>query len=352
MDNNKKKYICDNGDVIEENKTRVEERIETYDVKGESVTVPVKARVCPTCSADVSDESLDDLALQTAFDVYRRNHKIVFPTEIRAMRESYGLSQRALSGLLDWGAITIQRYEAGSLPDEAHNQVLRLIQDPFNMAKIVEEKRGQQPEWSYQNRLARLVALLSEKAPEKVAQVLNQSSQRPSGIYTGYVDFHAESLMEMMVFFANKARGVLKTKLNKLLWYSDFLHYKHHARSISGAAYAHYPYGPVPENYGLFLASLCATNTLTLNEVDFGINRQGEPMLGEEISASREPQLEEFPQSAIVVLQAVHKYFAPLNSKNISDLSHQEDGYKETGDRELISYAFAERLKVDPLARK
>lgn len=167
-----KNYICDNGDVVEATKTRIEERIETYNVKGDTVKVPALIRLCPSCNAEVSDETLDDLALQTAFDVYRRNHKIVFPAEIRAMRESYGLSQRALSGLLDWGPITIQRYEAGSLPDEAHNQVLRLIQDPFNMARIVEEKRDKQPEWIYQKRVARLVGLLNERAPDKVAQVL------------------------------------------------------------------------------------------------------------------------------------------------------------------------------------
>jgi putative zinc finger/helix-turn-helix YgiT family protein len=351
-DVNMAKYVCDNCNVIEAANTRVEERTETYNVKGESITVPAKVRVCKTCGKDIFDESLDDLTLQAAYDVYRRKHKIISPSEIRALRELYGLSQRALGAVLDWGPITIHRYEAGSLPDESHNQVLRLLQDPFNMVRVFKENPDALDSDAYKKILDRLGTILSEKAPVKVAEVLGQSSRQKASVFTGFIDFDPDTLMEMMVFFAFRPGGVLKTKLNKLLWYADFLHYKHHTRSISGAAYSHYQLGPVPQNYETFLTALCANDALVVEEEDLGIDKEGETIVGLRVSANRKPQLSDIPQTASFVLEEVHKHFANMSSKRISNLSHKEEGYIATAHRQLISYVYADVLKVDPIARR
>ena len=39
------------------------------------------------------------------------------------------------------------------------------------------------------------------------------------------------------------------TKLAKLMFYADFLHYREHTTSITGLAYAHAPQGPIPDRY-------------------------------------------------------------------------------------------------------
>jgi putative zinc finger/helix-turn-helix YgiT family protein len=345
-----KQYICDNGDLVEENKTTIVERSETYSVKGEPVRVRAKVRICPTCGKDISDEVLDDVALQSAYDVYRRKHNIIFPAEIRALRELYGISQRGLGTVLDWGPITIHRYETGSLPDESHNQVLRFLQDPYNMAKIINANPGAFDDQTYLKISERLVGILTEKAPAKVAEVLGQSSQKKASIFTGFVDFQPEMLMEMIMFFAHRAGGVLKTKLNKLLWYADFVHYKHHTLSISGAAYSHHRYGPVPQNYESFLTALCASDALLVDEIDLGVNADGEVMMGILLSPARDPQLADFGSTAKRVLEDVHAYFAPMGSKKISNLSHKEDGYIATSYKQLISYEYADKIKVDPVA--
>lgn len=346
-----KKYICDTCYLIEESKTRIVERPETYEVKGEPITVLARVRVCGACNQEVSDETLDDATLQAAYDVYRRKHKIIFPSEIRAMRDLYGLSQRGLGAVLDWGPITIHRYETGSLPDESHNQVLRFVQDPYNMAKIIRDNPGAFDRETYRKIINRLFAILSDNAPKKVAEVLGQSCQRKASVFTGFLDFQPETLMEMMVFFAHKAGGVLKTKLNKLLWYADFVHYKHNTLSISGAAYCHFQYGPVPENYESFLNALCANDALVIDEMDLGKTKDGEVMVGQWLIATREPQLIDLSLSASKVLDEVHNYFAPMGSKKISNLSHKEEGYLETKYKQLISYEYADRLKVDPIAK-
>ena len=82
--------------------TRIEKRTETYPVKGEDTTVLANVRVCGRCGKGVYDRALDSENLQTAYDLYRLNHHIISPAEIRSMRESYGLSQRSLGALLGW----------------------------------------------------------------------------------------------------------------------------------------------------------------------------------------------------------------------------------------------------------
>lgn len=57
--------------------------------------------------------------------------------------------------------------------------------------------------------------------------------------------------MRMVLFFAHESSELLKTKLMKLLNYSDMIFYKENGISMSGLKYAHLPYGPVPEHFYL-----------------------------------------------------------------------------------------------------
>jgi DNA-binding transcriptional regulator YiaG len=67
------------------------------------------------------------------------------PAEIVSLRETYGLTQRGLSNLLGMGEVTIHRYENGSIPDEANNQLLQMLQDPWNMQRLLKERGSQLP---------------------------------------------------------------------------------------------------------------------------------------------------------------------------------------------------------------
>lgn len=125
--------------------SHVEQREETWPVKGEPVAVSIAVRVCDHCGARVFDRELDDAAFAQAFDAYRRKHNVISPAEIVRLREKYGLTQRGLAALLGMGEITIHRYEKGSLPDDAHNTLLRLLEDPRTMETIFEMHSARLP---------------------------------------------------------------------------------------------------------------------------------------------------------------------------------------------------------------
>src|SRR3982750_3214546 len=85
---------------------------------------------------------------------------------------------------------------------------------------------------------------------------LREAMEAESNVFTGFRPFSMDKLGAMALYIAEKGKDIYKTKLNKLLFYSDFINFYLHGRSISGAKYIHVPFGPVPEQYGRVLAEL------------------------------------------------------------------------------------------------
>lgn len=131
-----KRAFCPECDASRE--VTVTERKETYPVRGEDITVTANVAVCTTCESDVWDNELDEGNINHAYDVYRQIHKVPTALDIKALRNKYGLSQRAFARLLGWGEATVARYEAGSLPDLGQSMVLRLIDDPKVFGRYLE----------------------------------------------------------------------------------------------------------------------------------------------------------------------------------------------------------------------
>lgn len=143
--------------------TRVDSRKETFKVRGENTTIQSSVLVCEECKQDIFDDELDGKNIELVYNEYRKKHKLLFPSEISEIREKYGLSQRALSRFLEWGEVTINRYETGALQDKVHDQVLRLVSDPKNMYKLYENQKD----------------LLSIKESEKLEQRLDSLLKYP-----------------------------------------------------------------------------------------------------------------------------------------------------------------------------
>lgn len=327
--------------------TIIKPRLQTFPVKGEKTTVTSLIRFCTKCGTDIYDKELDSEALAKAYYQYRTKHNIVSPADIRRLRETYGLTQRGLSALLGYGEITVHRYENGSIPDEVHNQLFRLIGDPLNLQRILDERHhllNPRTERKLRNRVA---ALIADDAPKKMRDIMAiVAKNREAGPHTGFKRYSPEALMEMMVFFAAKGSGIFKTKLNKLLWYSDFLHFHRESVSISGAKYVHLTYGPVPDNYDFCLSLLTQDQTLIREEVLVGPDT-----VREELIATRSYDPEVFSASAIETMEAVLNKLGKHTSKVLSDLSHKEKGYLETRDGQPISYEYADCLNVKFLSK-
>lgn len=315
--------------------TKIITRREIFNVCGEDIEVDAQVMVCAECGEELFNEELDSATLINAYNEYRRRHKLLLPEEIRKIREQYGLSQRSFAKLLNWGDKTIRRYENGAVQDRAHNSLLLFLREPENMRTYLTE-----------NEVA-----LDEKQVAKLLDTVDKLEQdtysRDGRLYfdsffsripceeNGFKGFDYEKLCAMVLFFAHKSAGLLKTKLMKLLNYSDMIFYKENGISISGLKYAHLPYGPVPDNFDMILGKMAADHIAHIE-----VSYDGAYEYHQVVPECDVPE-GVLSDEEIEVLTRIYEKFKNFGSAEISNYSHKETGYKATKTGQIISYAYA-----------
>jgi putative zinc finger/helix-turn-helix YgiT family protein len=121
------------------------ELAETINIRGEEITVPSRQFYCP--AGNHYFESLEDgeEKIQHAYREYRNRKGLLQPEEIKALRKKYNLSQRDLAQFLDFGEITIQRYESGAIQNGSHNDSMVSIQEVDTYKVIFKRKKNNLP---------------------------------------------------------------------------------------------------------------------------------------------------------------------------------------------------------------
>jgi hypothetical protein len=157
----------------------------------------------------------------------------------------------------------------------------------------------------------------------------------------GFKAFDYDKFCAMVLFFAYKSSELLKTKLMKLLNYSDMIYYKENGISISGARYAHLPYGPVPENFDILFGTMAADHIAHIEVVyDNGYEKH-------QVIPECDIQEGILSASELGVLERIYEKFADFGSVDISNYSHKEKGYSSTKKGEIISYAYAKDIQLN-----
>lgn len=322
--------------------TKVITKKEAYDVCGESIEVDAQVLVCAYCGEEFYCEELDNETLVRAYNEFRRRHKLLLPEEIKKIREQYDLSQRSFAKLLNWGDKTICRYENGSIQDKAHNSLLLFLREPENMRIYLTENEVALSTRQL-NKLLETVDRIEQNAEYRSSnrRFFNVFFSQMPCEENGFRAFDYDKLCAMVLFFANKSSELLKTKLMKLLNYSDMIFYKENGISISGVRYAHLPYGPVPENFDLLLGTMEADHIAHI-EVFYDNGYEKHQVIPEEDMPPGVLSDEE-----LAVMERIYDKFASFGSVEISNYSHKEKGYIATKKGEIISYSYAKEIELN-----
>ncbi len=320
---------------------RIEEHTESLPVRGEPTEVDAKVGICPECGADMSIEELDDATLVAAFNAYRKKHGLMTPEHMRRLRERYGLGVRAFSLLLGWGEITLHRYESGSLQDAAHEAALRMAEEPANI-RVYLQANGHKLTPRQRAQLEAHLEALAEGERAACSPTLQDRfiAREEQDAYGGWMPLRLSKLREMILYFAG-VPDMYETKLNKLLFYADFVHYKQHRVSISGSPYLAFQHGPVPQHYPWIEADLIEGEDLTVEEVCFPDGNSGTVL-----KSLREPDTALFSAEEMATLHHVAQELGSLTSRQLRDRSHAEKAWTDTPQRKMISYELAEELSL------
>ncbi len=325
----------------EERTLQVERRRQSLVVKGEHIEFEAPVLVCKECSEIVADPDYDDAVLRTAHDLYRARHGLLTSSEIVELRRRYGFSQRALSRLLGWGEVTIQRYEKGVIQDRAHDEVLRSLRDPRRVLELLDRGSGKLTPAERERFRARAQAILEQ---ESSAWLLREAESvlRYCGpdLYNGFRNFGLDRFTGAVTWFATHVERLSKTKLAKLLWLADFKHFRDHGVSITGATYARLPFGPVPHRFELLLGLAVESGAVMLVEESFG------DYVGNVVLSRKPVDQGVFDEKELAALEFVLKRFGQYSAKKLSELSHQEAAWLNSAQGEPISYDGTRRMRI------
>lgn len=311
---------------------------EEYEVRGETIQVDTPLLQCKECGEEFYSPEND--AFDAVYRTYRSHHNMVQPEEFKAFRERYDLTQRELSDLLGWGGATISRYENGALQDQAHDKTMRLAMDPKNLKTLILDNSSSLDPGKAQRILKQINKEIKNSEEENELCDFDELGEHVPSEYSGNQPLNINKLFSAIQFMCLNG-GEFKTKINKLLFYADFLHFKEFGSSITGTQYARLPHGPVIDNYEIYLGIMVHKQRVSVVEKQFG------EIIGEKIVANEQPSLDVFKTEEIETLAKVKGYFEGFTATKISDRSHQEKGYLETDNSQPISYRYAADIELD-----
>lgn len=125
------------------------------------------------------------------------------------------------------------------------------------------------------------------------------------------------------------------TKLNKILFFVEFTHLRRHHRVVSGGEFQKLPHGPAPRRLLPVRRQLVDQGAAQLVEEDF----LGRPQ--HRLVPQRPADLTLFAAEELQTIEDVLAQLAGMTGTQVSELSHQEPGWRLTEVGETIPFSTA-----------
>jgi DNA-binding transcriptional regulator YiaG len=293
---------------------------------------------CEDTKQKFEDEVFANLNINQLYNQYREKHSIPFSSEIKAIREQYGVSAATMSNILGFGANMYANYESGEVPSLSNANLIDLAKNPQDFEKLVNKSGIKASEKKkILSQIEKVVLELASK--QKLFEKLELST-KPT-ILNGCNLPKIEKINALISFFAATLQPY-KTALNKFLFYTDFLHFRQTGFSVTGLRYQAYTYGMVPVNYeGIFREIENINPNLeiirTLNVERTGIN--------EKFTTKSSPKTDLFSAQELAIMNKVVAKFETMTISQIVDFNHLEKLWLENEKgKKVVSYQAAFEL--------
>lgn len=311
----------------------------SMDFRKETFEIVFHFYKCEDSGEQFTTTTLDEVNINQVYNQYRNRFNIPFPDEIIKIREKYGLPAARMSEVLGLGVNSYRQYEAGEIPSIANGKLIQMADDPRSFINMVElcttlddklKTRYIQKAQALQEEIMRNQSALNFKEYLLGSHVAD--------IYSGYRKPDFEKFTEMVVYFSEKT-APFKTKMNKLLFYADFLMFKQSCFSISGARYRAINMGPVPNNFQSIFEYLSNKSIIDIYTTEFPNGYTGEQFKARN---DRKFNSELFSEDELETMEKVADVFKESSTNEIIEISHLEEAWKKNErNKGVISYEFA-----------
>jgi hypothetical protein len=167
---------------------------------------------------------------------------------------------------------------------------------------------------------------------------MRTKQKRPTKKIQPRIQPNDNKFRELMLLIARKSEGDPRfgaLKLNKLLFYSDFLAYLTLDSPITGQEYFALENGPAPRYMVRLRDQMAAKGDIALRKKETVSGTQARTF------ALREPNLSQFTASEVDLVDNVVRFFWNQAGTEMSDLTHRFPGWKLAAYKETIPYNVA-----------
>ena len=276
----------------------------------------------------------DTVCFEQVANQYRERHGIPYVDEIVALRERYGISATKMALILGFGTNQYRLYETGEVPSESNGKMIRSAMNPSVFLDLVRSSRNQLTEKEYLK--------ISKKVEEEIAdeQVKRQEQWEAAclfrsgrGLANGFAPQSTERLKNLLLHILEQMGETFQTKMNKVLFYIDFLSYRERGMAISGLAYQAMEFGPVPQRWDRVYS---AFDDVEQREKQL----QGQECLS--LWANGTADMSGFSAGEMAVIDKVCETMKKMTSRAASQKSHNEPMWSAHVEKqELIPFSEA-----------
>ena len=290
---------------------------EVKEFRKERFLVHVRYYVCEDTGEQFTTTRQDTLQFNDLYAQYRIRHGIPFPDEIKAIRNRYNLKYSQISRLLGFGVNQYAKYESGEVPSGSNGKMIAAIRDKNVLLKLLADCKESFQLGEYEKiRSAILLSNEYEDDHASLRQIIYPEDGR--SLLNGYGGMYVSRLFDMVRYIVKLHGEVFPTKLNKLMFYADFHHYRMASQSISGLRYRAMNFGPVPDHY--------ATIYDNIPDLDKRLV-EAHGMVGMLISCPSEVEKNNLSESQKESIEYVVKKLKPLDVSEIIKRSHEEPAW-------------------------
>lgn len=294
---------------------------------------------CEGTGEQFEDDAFSQLNYNQLVNQYRVKYSIPFPEQIIAIREKYKLSAAKMSEILGFGTNGYRQYEGGEVPNQSNAKLIQLAEDPHEFKKLVNYCTS--PDHKFIEKIYGTIDnLLDKQKKDKFEKQLENyffGTCLPNTL-TGFKTPDFKKFSEMVIFFTQKLEP-WKTKLNKLLFYADFMMHKQTGFSMSGVQYRAIPMGPVPNNFNSIFEYLANKEELDIYYTNFPDGGTGEQFKPNSKKAFNKDL---FSTLELDILNTVAELFKNTSTNEIIKISHNEKAWIENNaEKKLIDYNYS-----------
>lgn len=311
----------------------------TWNFRGEQYEYEHIAWLCEDSGEQFTDDESDTAGFVQVTNQYRAKYGIPYTDEIIAVRQRYGISTAKMSLILGVGINQYRLYEQGEVPSVSNGRMIRSIMNPKVMLEMVESSKNELSVSEYEKIISKVQTIIaSSEAYKMELYETRRLFTTPRGPENGYAQLSLNRLKNIMLYILNRCDEVWCTKMNKLLFYTDFLSYRERGMAMTGLSYRAIDFGPVPERWDRVYSEF--------PEVRQELRQVGD-FVGSVLIASEESDYSMFTDAELKVLDSICTHFSKMSSREISRISHDEDAWLNHHDKhEHIPFDDAYMIKA------